>query len=127
MAAQADSRDVKGPDAAGEARFASRAAAALFVGSGLAACANSLLSNLSGVNVIALRVTGIGTALLALVVLILPWERHFRPVANGVVISAVVLLVGSERFDHYSRSEGSVAVYPVFFILLVAWTMKKTG
>jgi len=122
MAAQADSRDVKGPDAAGEARFASRAAAALFVGSGLAACANSLLSNLSGVNVIALRVTGIGTALLALVVLILPWERHFRPVANGVVISAVVLLVGSERFDHYSRSEGAVAVYPVFFILLVAWT-----
>ena len=32
------------------------------------------------------------------------------------------MLVVRGRVTHYSRSDAAVAVYPVFFILLVAWT-----
>ena len=32
------------------------------------------------------------------------------------------MLAGSDLFTHYSRSPAATAVYPVFFIVLVAWT-----
>jgi diguanylate cyclase (GGDEF)-like protein len=39
-----------------------------------------------------------------------------------VVLGTLAFLVASDHFNHYSRSESALAVYPVFFILLIAWT-----
>jgi diguanylate cyclase (GGDEF)-like protein len=108
-------------DNAAEARFASRTVAPMFLGSGIVAFTNGLISRLDHVDVAALRLTGVITALFAFVVLLLPWERHFRLVANSLVIGTLVFLVASDHFNHYSRAESAVAVYPVFFILLIAW------
>jgi diguanylate cyclase (GGDEF)-like protein len=109
-------------DVAAEARFASRTISVLFLGSGVVAFANSVISNLDHVDIRALRVTGLLSALIAFVVSFLPWERHFRLVANGIVLFTLGFLLASDYFDHYSRSEAALAVYPVFFILLIAWT-----
>lgn len=109
-------------DVKSEARFASRTVCALFLGSGVVAFANSSISTLDRVDVTGLRVTGLLSALIAFMVLLLPWERHFRIVANGLILGTLVFLVASDQFDHYSRSESALAVYPVFFILLIAWT-----
>jgi diguanylate cyclase (GGDEF)-like protein len=109
-------------DAAAEARLASRTVASMFLGSGIVAFANGLISHLDRVDVGALRLTGLLTALVALVVLFLPWERHFRVVANSLVVGTLAFLVASDHFNHYSRAESALAVYPVFFILLIAWT-----
>ncbi len=118
----APSHDHAATDLTADARFASHAAALLFVGSGAVAFTNSLVSDLTGVNVVALRLTGVSTVLCACLVLLLPWERHFRFVANGLVVATLAVLLASEHFDHYSRSRAAIGVYPVFFILLVAWS-----
>ena len=105
-----------------EPRFVGRTLSAMFLGSGVVAFSNSLISRLDHVDLGALRVTGLISVLFALVALFLPWERHFRAVANSVVVGTLVFLVASDHFNHYSRSESALAVYPVFFILLIAWT-----
>jgi diguanylate cyclase (GGDEF)-like protein len=108
-------------DTADQARLARGTAAVLYLGSGVVALANGFISHLEGVDVGALRVTAVVSALFALLILVLPWKRHFTVVSNAVVAGTIAFLVVSDAFDHYSRSEAAVAVYPVFFILLVAW------
>ncbi len=109
-------------DDGSEARFASRTVSVMFLGSGLAAVANSLISRMDHVDARALRLTGMLAALTALIVLFLPWQRYFRVVASSLVVGTLAFLVASDHFNHYSRTESALAVYPVFFILLIAWT-----
>ena len=105
-----------------DARFASRTLSVMLFGAGLVALANSFVPHVNRVNVGALQLTGVCAALLALVVLALPWQRQFRLIANCAIATTLALLVVSDHFSHYSRSRAAVAVYPVFFILLIAWT-----
>jgi len=112
-------RDDRG--GAAEAAFAGRTAAVLFLASGVFSLANSVVSKLPGVDVTALRLAALGAIGFAAVVPALPWERHFRAVANSIVLLALAALAGTELITHYSRSDAAIAVYPVFFILLVAW------
>ena len=105
-----------------EPRLLGRSAALLFFGAGVVTIANTLLSALPGVDVSALRITGFASILTALFVPLLPWARHLRFVASGLVLVAIGYLVLSDQFDHFSRSESSVAVYPIFFIMVVAWS-----
>lgn len=116
--------EVVGSDESGgvaETRLASRAASALFCASGLVALANTLLSRLTRVNVPALQITAGLSILIAAVVLVLPWKHHFEAVSNTLVGSTLVFLVVSDRFNRYSRAEAALAVYPVFFVMLIAW------
>jgi diguanylate cyclase (GGDEF)-like protein len=94
----------------------------LLLGAALVTLANSSIPHINRVSVGALQFAGACAALLALAVLFLPWQRHFRITANCAIAAALALLVVSDHFDHYSRSRAAVAVYPVFFILLIAWT-----
>ena len=105
-----------------EPRLLGRSAALLFFGAGVVTIANTLLSALPGVDVSALRMTGFLSILTALFVPLLPWSRHLRFVAGGLVLVAIGYLVLSDQFDHFSRSESAVAVYPIFFIMVVAWS-----
>ena len=105
-----------------EPRLLGRSAALLFFGAGVVTIANTLLSALPGVDVSALRITGSVSILTALFAPLLPWARHLRFVASGLVLVAIGYLVLSDQFDHFSRSESSVAVYPIFFIMVVAWS-----
>ncbi len=105
-----------------DARFASRTLSVLLLGAGLVTLANSSIPHTNRVSVGALQLAGACAALLALAVLFLPWHRHFRITANCAAAATLALLVVSDHFDHYSRSRAAVAVYPVFFILLIAWT-----
>jgi diguanylate cyclase (GGDEF)-like protein len=118
-AASGSSESVK--DAA-EARFAARTISVMFLVAGLTALTNSVVSRLDGVDVGALRITGLFAVLVAAAVLVLPWRTHFVLLADLVIGGALAILLVSDHFDHYSRSEASVAVYPIFFILVVAWT-----
>jgi diguanylate cyclase (GGDEF)-like protein len=112
-----------GPDDAAErGRFASRTAAVLFLGSGLIAMMNSLLADLPGVDMRALRVTALCSIAAAPLIALLPWKRYFTLTANSIVVGTIAFLAISDWFDRYSRTEAAVAVYPVFFILLIAWT-----
>src|SRR5579885_881783 len=56
----------------------SRSAQALFLGAGLVTVMNSWVSSLGGVNIPALRVTGLATMAASLLVPFLPWRRHAR-------------------------------------------------
>ena len=105
-----------------DARFASRTLSVLLLGAGLITLANSSIPHINSVSVGALQLTGACAALLALAVLFLPWQRHFRITANCAIATTLALLVVSDHFNHYSRSRAAAAVYPVFFILLIAWT-----
>ena len=60
-------------------------------------------------------------------VTLLPWERHPRVVAQCVVLGALVLLGVSDHFVHYAHAQASLAVYPVFFIITVAWSGLTLG
>jgi diguanylate cyclase (GGDEF)-like protein len=111
----------RGVDVPPDGRFASRAATFLFLGAGAAAFVNTLLGNLQRVDVAALRVTGVVSCAFALIVAVLPWDRHYRLVTNMLIATAIVMLAGSEVFTHYARSPGAPAVYPVFFIVVVTW------
>jgi len=99
----------------------SRSAQALFVGAGFVTVMNSWVSSLDGVNIAALRVTGLATMAASLLVPFLPWRRHGRLVSWTIVIGAIALLVGSDQWHHYSRDQSAIAVYPVFFIVIIAW------
>ncbi len=99
-----------------------RSAAFLFLGAGVVTIANSLFSTLPGVDVPALRMTGILSILTALAIPRLPWGRHQRSVAGCLVLVAIGYLVLSDQVDHFSHSQSAVAVYPIFFIMIVAWS-----
>jgi diguanylate cyclase (GGDEF)-like protein len=105
-----------------EPRLVSRSAAFLFFGAGVVTIANSLLAAHPGVDVPVLRITAVISILTAFCVPLLPWDRHLRPVAGGLVLLAIGFLVVSDQFDHFSRSQSAVAVYPIFFIMVVAWS-----
>ncbi|HUY23332.1 MAG TPA: EAL domain-containing protein [Acidimicrobiales bacterium] len=105
-----------------EPRLLSRSAAFLFVGAGAVAIANTLFSSLPGVDVPALRMTGVLSILTAFLMPLLPWSRHLRVVAASLVGVAIGYLVLSDQVDHYSHSQSAVAVYPIFFIMVVAWS-----
>jgi len=105
-----------------EARFLARTAAALFAGAGLIAIVNSYVTTLAGIDPRALRLTGVLAVAMAIVIRFLPWSRHTRAIAGSLIVGAIVFLVVSDRFDHYGRLPASIAVYPVFFIIIVAWT-----
>jgi diguanylate cyclase (GGDEF)-like protein len=108
-------------DTGGSQRLASRSAQVLFFGAGLVTVVNSLVSKLGGVNVGALRATGLLTMATSFVVPFLPWQRHARLVSYGIVVGALAALAGSDAIHHYSRNQSAIAVYPVFFILIIAW------
>jgi diguanylate cyclase (GGDEF)-like protein len=104
-----------------ESRLASRSAQALIFGAGLVTLVNTVLSPLRSVNVGALRVTGAVTVAASLGVSKLPWEKRGRLVSYGVVVAAIIALVATDSWHHYSRNEAAIAVYPIFFILVIAW------
>ena len=110
------------PNTGAEARFAARTAALLFLAAGVFTLVNTVVSRLPGVDVTALRIAALGAIGFASLVVVLPWERHFQAVANAIVIATLGMLAGTEAVTGYARSDAAVAVYPVFFILLVAWT-----
>jgi diguanylate cyclase (GGDEF)-like protein len=82
---------------------------------------NATLSPLRGVDVGALRVTGLVTMGSSLLVPLLPWRRHSRAVSCGITVAAIVALLGTDHWHHYSRNESAMAVYPIFFILTIAF------
>ena len=105
-----------------EARFLAWTASALFAGAGLIAIVNSLVTTLPGVNLTALRLTGVIAVVMAIAVRLLPWNVHSRPIADSLITGAIAFLVLSDHFDHYGHDLASSAVYPVFFIIIVAWS-----
>ena len=52
---------------------------------------------------------------------LLPWSWNRRFVASGLVVVAVSFVVLSDQFNHFAHTQSAVAVYPVFFIMVVAW------
>jgi diguanylate cyclase (GGDEF)-like protein len=124
-AAAADSRGVRARSASGTIaihRIASRSAAALFVGAGVVSLVNSFVTRAPTADVGALRMTALLTLAAALVVPRLPWERHGRAVAFSIVVCVLPFIVVTDFFNHYSTTPAAVAVYPVFFIIIIAWT-----
>ena len=102
-------------------RLASRSAQALVFGAGLVTFVNTVLSPLPGVNVGALRLTGLVTMTASFAVPMLPWEKRGRLASYTVVVAAMIALVATDQWHHYSRNESAIAVYPIFFILIIAW------
>ncbi len=111
----------RGRDAADRHVLASRSATALIFGAGLVTLVNTVLSPLQNVNVAALRATGAVTVLASFGAPKLPWAKHSRLAGYGVMVSAIVALVATDRWHHYSRNEAAIAVYPIFFIIIIAW------
>jgi diguanylate cyclase (GGDEF)-like protein len=103
------------------ATLAARSAQALILGAGLVTLANTVLSPLREVNVGALRLTGAVAVAASFGVSKLPWAKHGRLVSYGVVVTAIAALVATDIWHHYSRNDSAIAVYPVFFILIIAW------
>jgi diguanylate cyclase (GGDEF)-like protein len=93
----------------------------LLFGAGLVTVVNSLVSKLNGVNIGALRATGVLTMATAFLVPFLPWQKHGRLVSYGIVVGALAALAGTDTIHHYSRNQSAIAVYPIFFILIIAW------
>ncbi|HEY5012473.1 MAG TPA: EAL domain-containing protein [Acidimicrobiia bacterium] len=114
--------DLTSDERAAEVRFTSRSAATLFAGAGGVTIANAFLSRLDHVDVGALRVTGVLSLLCALVTFFLPWARYERVISGTIVLGAIAFLAVSDHFDHFSRTESAVAIYPVFFIIVIAWS-----
>src|SRR5689334_9105056 len=67
-----------GDEGTGAHVLASRSAQVLLFGAGLVTVVNSLVSRLGGVNVGALRATGLLTMATSFAVPFLPWPRHGR-------------------------------------------------
>jgi diguanylate cyclase (GGDEF)-like protein len=105
----------------GAERLASRSAQGLIFGAGLVTVVNATLSSLREVNVAALRVTGFLTMCSAFLVPLLPWHKHPRAVSYGITLAAVAALVGSDHWHHYSRDQAAMAVYPMFFVVTIAF------
>jgi diguanylate cyclase (GGDEF)-like protein len=114
-------RDDARTGGAESATLAARSAQALIFGAGLVTLANTVLSPLRSVNVGALRVTGAVTVAVSFVVPKLPWAKRGRLVSYGVVVAVIAALVATDRWHHYSRNDSAIAVYPIFFILVIAW------
>lgn len=114
-------RDITNGVPDSEARLLSRSASFLFFGAGTIAVANSYLASLHGANIQALRLTGLLSMLAAFGVPLLPWSWNRRLVASSLVIGAVGFVVLSDQLNHFSHTQSAVAVYPVFFIMVVAW------
>ncbi len=112
---------------AGASTLASRSAQALIFGAGLVTVVNSSLSSLESVNAGALRVTGAVTIAASFFVPWLPWQRRRRLVSYGVVVAAMTALIATDGWHHYSRNEAAIAVYPIFFILVIAWAGLTQG
>ncbi len=108
-------------DAAERATLAARSAQALICGAGLVTLANTVLSPLRSVNVGALRLTGAMTVAASFGVAKLPWAKHGRLVSYSIVVAVIAALVATDRWHHYSRNDSAIAVYPIFFILVIAW------
>src|SRR4051812_27803819 len=102
-------------------RLASRSAQALILGAGLVTVLNATVSSLDGVNVAALRATGMVTIAASFLVPFLPWSSRARIASLGIVVAALAALVATDQWHHYSRNPSAIAVYPVFFILVIAW------
>jgi diguanylate cyclase (GGDEF)-like protein len=101
--------------------LARRAAEILIFGAGLVTVANSTLSPLRSVDVRALRLTGLVTMLASFAIPALPWRTHARLVSYGVLTAAMTALVATDYLHHYSRDPAALAVYPVFFILVIGY------
>ena len=80
-----------------------------------------MLSPLQGVNVGALRLTGAVTVAASFGAPKLPWATRGRLVSYGIVVTALAALVATDLWHHYSRNDSAIAVYPIFFILMIAW------
>ncbi len=104
-----------------EARFMRLSALILFVAAGFVTLANASLNQLKGVDVTNLRIAATVTMVVGVVYGLMPWERHPRRLAQAVVLTAIALLGVSDHFDHYSHAPAALAIYPVFFIMTVAW------
>jgi diguanylate cyclase (GGDEF)-like protein len=105
-----------------EAHLLGRSAAYLFFGAGIVAIANSVLSPLRGVDVRALLITGLLSMAAGVLVPFLPWSRHGRRLVGFLVVGAVGFIVVGDQFNHFSHSRSAVAVYPIFFVMIVAWS-----
>ena len=105
----------------GAQRLACRSAQALLFGAGLVTFLNTVLSPLPGVNVGLLRLTGLVTMALSFGVPLLPWAKRPRLASYTVVAAGMLALVVTDHWHHYSRNESAIAVYPIFFILVIAW------
>jgi len=117
-----DRADSGTADAAdGAQRLASRSAQALVFGAGLVTFLNTVLSPLPGVNVGLLRLTGLVTMTASFAVPLLPWAKRPRLASYLVVGAAMLALVVTDHWHHYSRNESAIAVYPIFFVLVIAW------
>jgi diguanylate cyclase (GGDEF)-like protein len=101
--------------------LARRSAQILILGAGIVTILNSLLTPLPTVNVRALFLTGVATALSSALVPALPWTRHPRAMSYAIVVAAIAALVGTDGWHHYSRSDAAIAVYPMFFVLVIAF------
>jgi diguanylate cyclase (GGDEF)-like protein len=109
------------PGADGVSMLAGRSAQALVFGAGLVTVVNTILSPLTGVNVGALRLTGLATMAASFGVPLLPWEKRPRLASYTVAVAAMTALVATDPWHHYSRNESAIAVYPIFFVLIIAW------
>jgi diguanylate cyclase (GGDEF)-like protein len=105
----------------GASMLACRSAQALVFGAGVVTVLNTVLSPLHGVNVGALRLTGLATIATSFAVPFLPWERRGRLASYTVVAVAMFALVATDQWHHYSRNDSAIAVYPMFFVLIIAW------
>ena len=103
------------------AALARGGAQVLIFGAGLVTVVNSALSPLHRVDASALRLTGLVTMFVSFAVLALPWRSHRRCVSGGIFVAALVALVGTDYLHHYSRDPSALAVYPIFFILVIGY------
>jgi diguanylate cyclase (GGDEF)-like protein len=103
------------------ARFARLSATALLVSAGVLSIVNSLFFPLHGVDRPAMLATGCAGLILGLVLLALPWERHYRLVSLSVIGAALALVFGSDFVHHYSRDPAAPTVYSTFCIVVIAW------
>ncbi len=74
-----------------------------------------------------LRVTAAVTVGLGMATILLPWARHPRAVAVLMVATTIALLGVSDHFHRYSSEPAALAVYPVFYIMLVTWCGFTVG
>jgi diguanylate cyclase (GGDEF)-like protein len=93
----------------------------LIFGAGLVTVVNSTLSPLHRVDASALRLTGLATMFVSFAVLALPWRRNARYVSGAIFAAALVALVGTDYLHHYSRDSSALAVYPIFFVLVIGY------
>src|SRR5262245_9400637 len=103
------------------AALARRGAQVLIFGAGLVTVVNSVLSPLHRVDASALRLTGLVTMLASFAIPILPWRTHTRIVSYSVLVAAITALVVTDYVHHYSRDDAALAVYPIFFVLVIGY------